>query len=572
MCNLRSVYLPTILVLLSAGCGRSHNPASQPASSTSGIIDVENVPDFVSSDAQSQGLWDSTKQVYALRQFQPVAPSADAALQTLENAASEGLHPEDFGVTELRMKRDALQASADSEQRNDFDRRLTYALVRYVSQLCFGRVNPRDVNTEWPAGEKQCDVSRIVHDALQMNTVENLSDQLSPKIPEYSGLKAQLKRYRDIVDGGVWQSLEPGAVKAATADARSVLAANLVATGDLQQPNTGESPSAKAVIEALRSFQERHGIEPDGRLGKQTIAAMNVPVPQRIEQIEINMDRMRWIGDSLEPRHLRVNIPGFQLSVHDAGRVPLQMRAIVGSKEDPTPVLKSAIAYLVFSPYWNIPLSIATEELLPKIRKNPQYLRRENIEVVRGSGEKAQVIDPGKIDWEKSSDNPDYYLRQKPGAKNALGLVKFIFPNPYNVYLHDTPSDNLFGRLTRTLSHGCVRVEKPADLAAYLLQDQPEWTPERIEEAMHAEKETKVSLKTQLPVHLLYWTAWTDAEGHIHFRDDVYGYDEKQRQLTGAGRGALPAAHAPDIDVNEIGTGIVPNSTGLHGKSGLPQQ
>ena len=535
-------------------------------------MDVGNVPDFVASDAQSQGLWDSTKQVYTLRQFQPVAPGADAALQTLENASLEGLNPEDFGVTELRAMRNALEASADPEQRNDFDRRLTYALVRYVSQLCFGRVSPRDVNPEWPASEKQCDVPGIVHEALQTNTVESLPDQLSPKIPEYVGLKAQLKRYRDIAAAGGWQALEPRAGKATTTDAKSELAANLVATGDLQQAEAVESFSAKAVNEALRSFQKRHGIAPDGRLGKQTIAAMNVPVEQRIEQIEINMDRMRWIGDSLEPKHLRVNIPAFQLSVHDGDQVPLEMRAIVGSKEDPTPVLKSAIAYLVFSPYWNIPLSIATEELVPKIRKNPRYLQTENIEVVRGSGEKAQVLDPSKIDWEKSSENPDYHLRQKPGAKNALGLVKFIFPNPYDVYLHDTPSDNLFARLTRTLSHGCVRVEKPADLAAYLLQDQTEWTPERIDDAMHAEKEKKVPLKTPLPVYLLYWTAWTDAEGNINFRDDVYGYDEKQRQLIGNASGALPAAHATDIDVNEIGTGIVPNSTGLHGKGGLSQQ
>lgn len=501
-----------------------------------------------------------------------MAPSADAALQALENASLEGLHPEDFAVTELRTMRDALQASADPEASNEFDRRLTYALVRYVSQLCFGRVSPRDVSPEWPATEKQCDVSRIVHDALQANTVEGLPEQLSPKLPEYLGLRKQLKRYRDIAAAGGWQALEPAAGKATTAAANSVLIGNLVAMGDLQEPNAGENVPAKTINQALRSFQMRHGIAPDGRLGKQTIAVMNIPVEQRIEQIEINMDRMRWIGDSLEPRHLRVNIPGFQLSVHDADQVPLQMRAIVGSKDDPTPVLDSAIGYLVFSPYWNIPLSIATEELLPKIKKDPRYLQRENMEVVRGSGEKLQVIDPSKINWEKSSENPDYHLRQKPGAKNALGLVKFIFSNPYDVYLHDTPSDNLFDRLTRTLSHGCVRVEKPSDLAAYLLQDQPEWTPDRIEEAMHAEKEKKVPLKNPLPIHLLYWTAWTDTEGNVHFREDVYGYDEKQRQLTSTDSGALPAAHAPDIDVDEIGAGIIPHPAGLHGKGGLSQQ
>jgi L,D-transpeptidase YcbB len=462
----------------------------------------------------------------------------------------------------------SLAASPSPEAQQEFDLRLTYALVRYVSQLCDGRIDPRSVNPDWPAAEKKCDASQLVSDAVEKNTFDKLAEELSPKIPEYQGLRAGLKHYRDIAAKGGWQPLEAPAGKARKAPANSPLASNLVVAGDLTEAST-EAISQKSVDEALRHFQMRHGIEPDARLGKQTVAAMNVSVEQRIEQMEINMDRMRWIANRLEPRHIRVNIPGFHLSVHDGEQIPLEMRAIVGAKDDPTPVLDSAIEHVVFSPYWNIPLSIATKELLPKIQKDPRYLQRENIEVVRGSGEKLQIVDSSKINWKKLDSLENYHLRQNPGAANALGLVKFIFPNPYSVYLHDTPSENLFDRLTRTLSHGCVRVEKPADLAAYILQDQPEWNVQLIEEAMHAEKEKWVQLKTPLPIHLLYWTAWADAEGTIQFREDVYGFDEKHRQLTRTDVSQLPAAHASDIDVHEVGAGIVPNAASLHTQRGL---
>jgi len=269
---------------------------------------------------------------------------------------------------------------------------------------------------------------------------------------------------------------------------------------------------------------------------------LNVPVEQRIEQIAINMDRMRWSA-SFEPTYIRVNIPGFHLSVHENDQVPLQMRVIVGSKEDPTPVIDSKMDYLVFSPYWNVPLSIAKEELLPKIKSNPDYLRDQQLEVVRTSGGKVQTVNPSRIDWDEVS-NGEFQLRQKPGVQNALGLVKFIFPNPHQVYLHDTPTDNLFDRLTRTMSHGCVRLERPVDLAAYLLRDQPEWTMQKIDSAMHGGKEQKVPLSAPLPVHLVYWTAWGDGNGQVHFREDVYGHDATHsKKVIAAGR--EPGESAP---------------------------
>jgi murein L,D-transpeptidase YcbB/YkuD len=352
----------------------------------------------------------------------------------------------------------------------------------------------------------------------------------------------------------------------------SLLTDNLIRTGDLISSGNQAPVSEEALTEAMSRFQSRHGLEPNEMLDEKSVRAMNVPVEERIEQIEINMDRMRWIAHRLEPRHVLVNIPGFQLTVHDNGQVPLQMRAIVGSTENPSPVLDDEIEYLVFSPYWNIPLSIAVEEFLPKVKKDPNYLRQQQIEVVRGAGEKAQVVNPAKVDWDKV-EGSEYQLRQKPGTTNALGLVKFIFPNRYNVYLHDTPSDNLFDRLTRTLSHGCVRLERPADLAAYVLQDQPDWTLERIEMAMHSGKEQHVPLKTKLPIHLVYWTAWSDAEGNAQFREDVYGYDQKHRErVAQAVTAQLPATDPSGVDVNEVRSRVVPDAAGLHGQRSFPEK
>jgi murein L,D-transpeptidase YcbB/YkuD len=244
-------------------------------------------------------------------------------------------------------------------------------------------------------------------------------------------------------------------------------------------------------------------------------------------QIELNMDRWRKQPDDLGESHIRINVPAFELEVHDRSDIPLKMKVVVGTNENKTPLFGSEMKYIVFSPYWNIPQSILTKETLPRIMKDPEYATRQQLEVVRVSGKHVEIIDPNKIDWENIGES-DIQLRQRPGSGNALGFVKFIFPNRYNVYLHDTPSDNLFDRLTRNFSHGCIRVEKPQELAEYVLRDQPEWTPEKIREAMHAGQEKHVPLKHPIPVHILYFTAWVDESGMLHLEKDVYGYDTRQ--------------------------------------------
>jgi murein L,D-transpeptidase YcbB/YkuD len=252
-------------------------------------------------------------------------------------------------------------------------------------------------------------------------------------------------------------------------------------------------------------------------------ALQTAPEAER-EQIELNMDRWRELPDDLGARHIRVNVPAFDLEVHDGPQIPLRMKVVVGDNWHKTPLFSSDMKAVIFSPYWNIPESILTKETLPKIKADPSYATKQHYEVVRVSGKRVEVLDPDEIDWQHVLPS-EIQLRQRPGAANSLGLVKFLFPNPYNVYLHDTPADKLFGRLARNLSHGCIRLEKPEELAEYVLRDQPEWSAQRIRNAMHAGEERQVALKDPIPVHIFYFTAWVDEGGSLHLEKDIYGYD-----------------------------------------------
>jgi murein L,D-transpeptidase YcbB/YkuD len=250
--------------------------------------------------------------------------------------------------------------------------------------------------------------------------------------------------------------------------------------------------------------------------------------PSRIQQIRMNLERWRWAPHDLGERYILINVPAYQMQVVEGGEPVLAMRVIVGKPDWPTPLFSDEMTYVVFSPYWNIPENILRDETLPRLVDDPDYLSRNNIEVVGTSGE---VVDPTGIDWADTTGTTGLRFRQTPGPENALGLVKFVFPNHFNVYLHDTPNDRLFNRPQRTLSHGCIRVEKPVALAEYVLHDQPQWTAERIAAAMHAHREQTAKLESPLPVHIGYWTAWVEEDGRVTFTDDPYGIDRTHAQL-----------------------------------------
>jgi murein L,D-transpeptidase YcbB/YkuD len=246
--------------------------------------------------------------------------------------------------------------------------------------------------------------------------------------------------------------------------------------------------------------------------------------------IKMNMERWRWMPHDLGDRYILINVPAYQMQVMEGDKPVLAMRVIVGKPDSPTPLFSDQMTYLVFSPYWNIPSDILKNEALPHLAKDPDWLQRNNMEVVGTSGD---VVDASAIDWSDEKAVNSIRIRQAPGPENALGLVKFIFPNNFSVYLHDTPTDRLFFKDRRALSHGCIRVENPVGLAHYVMRDRPEWTPERISAAMHAQQEQTVKLKSPIPVHIGYWTAWVEPDGKtVTYTDDPYGIDAKQRRLT----------------------------------------
>jgi murein L,D-transpeptidase YcbB/YkuD len=277
---------------------------------------------------------------------------------------------------------------------------------------------------------------------------------------------------------------------------------------------------------ALRRFQRRHGIDADGVLGKKTLSALNFSASERLSQVEINMERWRWIPHHLGTQYILVNTADYSLQVVAGLETLLEMRVVVGRPEQLTPVLSGDINYVVINPYWHVPHSIAVRDILPKLRKNPAYLREQHIAVLEGWGENAPKISPESVDWTAISEhNFRYKLRQEPGPKNSLGRIKFMFPNKFGVYLHDTPSRGLFKRAIRGFSSGCIRIENPMDLAAYLLRDRPGWNYEAIKAQVESGKTRTIPVNPAMPVHLLYWTAWVDENNIVQFREDIYGRD-----------------------------------------------
>jgi murein L,D-transpeptidase YcbB/YkuD len=259
----------------------------------------------------------------------------------------------------------------------------------------------------------------------------------------------------------------------------------------------------------------------------ETITAMNVPVADRITQIIVNMERWRLVSSAFPPRYLMVNVPEFKLHVYDDGKEAFTMRVVVGKDFKATPIFSDNLQNIVFSPYWNIPKSIIAEEILPIMQRDPGYLSRNHMEAMRGFGKDAIQVNPWQVPWYNiHNDNFQYWLRQRPGEDNPLGLVKFLFPNSFNVYLHDTPADYLFSKTTRAFSHGCIRLEQPKRLAEFVLKDKPEWTSERIDEAMHSGEQQFVKVPS-IPVYILYFTTWVNAEGEVQFRKDLYGLDKQ---------------------------------------------
>ena len=472
---------------------------------------------------------------YEQRQFRPAwtdPTNIDALLDAVRESETEGLDPDDFHLQSLlilKVRQNIEESNASRiEQQTAFDILMTDSLLRLGYQLVYGKVNPEALDPVWNFGRPLLDRDPIplIQQAIEAGTVAALLDDLKLRDPVYQDWKSALARYRALKESGGWGQMAEGpTLKLGMSAPRvAMLRRRLAISGDAPSESSANPEQFDAQLEAaVKVFQARHGLEADGIVGKQTLAALNVPVEARIDQIRVNLERARWVLRHLDDDFVVVNIAGFQTYLVKDGEVIWSSRAIVGRPYRKSPVFKANMTYLEFNPTWTVPPGILRNDLLPKIKQNPAYLAEQNFHIVDRKG---QRIDAATIDWATVTPRRfPYTLVQQPGPANALGLIKFMFPNKYHVYLHDTPGRGLFERTERTFSSGCIRVENPFDLAARLLQHNAGWDRQRIDRTVASGKRQAVTLAQPIPVLLLYWTVILDPEGPVRFLPDIYERD-----------------------------------------------
>ena len=491
-----------------------------------------------------QGEWSSRadplarelQQFYADRNGSPAWVLDDrlrrASVGALKRAPEHGFETSDFGLAGIEARVEALahtkvNTPESESQMARLDVDMTAALLALGRDVALGRKPPQGVDSH---RKPQPDSSLARELAVSAESdLRNWPDAVRPRHPEYAALQHALAMLHAQAGKNGWPevpaaaTLKPGVSHASVTSLRERLAASGFLKGESA---TNTSPVYGSDIErGVREFQSHHGLKPTGIIDEQTQAALNVPINRRIRQVGVNLERWRWMPGDLGPRHLLVNIPHFHLVAREQGRPVMDIRVVVGTPANRTPIFSAQMTTMVFSPYWHIPDSIVEGETAPLVARDLSYLERHQIEVLRPSKSGATPVDASKVNWEDPAELRQLAFRQRPGPRNALGHVKFLFPNRHNVYLHDTPADSLFVRPGRAYSHGCVRVEEPEALARYILRDRPELTDERILRAMRSGVEEHVKLDQPIPVHLVYFTAWVDDKAGLHFQPDIYNYD-----------------------------------------------
>ncbi len=477
---------------------------------------------------------DLLRQFYSRRQYRPAWTQPQIAAQlrrALADSYDDGLDPADYHLPLLEEL--SSQAEADSAiatVRGQYDILMTEALLRLGYHLSFGKVEPQSFDPQWNYGRTlaRIDVAGEIERAIAAQDVYQRIEALKPTHRLYVSLKQELARYRDIEAHGGWPLFPAGpTIKPGMSDARvPALRQTLIATGDLEAGAASDSTVYEAATEAaVRRFQQRMGNDIDGAIGPTTVTQLNVPPAQRIDQLRVNMDRGRVLLQDLPAEFVVVNIAGFTVYLVHGQEIVWNARAQVGRPYRQTPIFRSDIEYLVFNPTWTVPPGIIRNDILPAARRDPASITRKGLKVIDKSG---REINPASVDWSRfSSGHIPYTLRQDPGADNALGQVKLMFPNPYLVYLHDTPAQSLFERSDRAFSSGCVRVERALELAERVLNDPDRWGHSAIAQTIASGQLQNVTLDKKIPVLLAYWTAWVDQQELMNFRRDVYGQDAR---------------------------------------------
>jgi len=478
------------------------------------------------------------KAFYQKRNFKPiwienseVNDRATVAREYIENSYLEGLRPEKYGIRTLND----LWQQTDALSLAKLDLLLTMASMSYFYDSSFGRIQPSISNPDLFPEAGVCNLSPylFLQEIITSADPSSYFAGLQPQHQFYTFLKIGLSRYLSIKAGGGWPVIEAGkTLRPGDSDEKIPhLRRRLLIEGDYREirHDDGDLVYDAELIEAVRVFQQRHGLKSDGIIGKETYRQLQSTVDAAIEKITINLARWRWMDHDLGSNYVLVNIANFDLIGVKENETDLHLSVVVGANRHQTPVFSSLIQYVEFNPFWTIPVSIATKEELPALRKDPYHLQKRNVRLLSGWEADAHEIDSTKIDWLNVSERQmrSYVLRQDPGPGNALGYIKFVFPNNYSIYLHDTPHRNLFAENRRNFSHGCIRVSTPELLADFLLRGPDSgWDKEKIMDAISTGKNRVEILPVKMPIHLTYQTAWGDAAGTVHFNADIYDRDK----------------------------------------------
>ncbi len=558
----------------SSGALIAHDSASL-ANEISAIITAKQHPYLKRSNFQNRA--EDLDALYKLAgykllwlgDFQADKNRADV-LKLFEDAAFNGLDSADYDVQTLqnRLPAESIITSNDYKQLALYDTAISLTLLRFVHDLHYGRVNPKAINFNLKLREKKIiDLPTLINSSVNQGNFAQLPNLVEPKLKQYQKLKQALNTLvlaskNSVPHNFVFtKPIKPGEAFSKSQELETFL----VSLGDLPKEGVGSSKEANQYTRKLafgiKKFQSRHGIEPDGVLGKSTVAQLNAPLNDRVTEIELAMERLRWLPEMNTGATIVVNIPAFQLWAYDdindfEANIP-NMRVVVGKAlKNETPVLMAEMRFIDFMPYWNVPYNIVKKEILPKLIQNPGYLSSENMELVStfGNDSKAVAFSAGTI---SGLNQGTLRVRQRPGKKNALGKVKFIFPNKSDVYLHDTPSRSLFSRSRRDFSHGCVRVQNPDQLAEFVLKNQ--LSKEEIEEALQTQKTRRVVLKKSIPVLFFYTTSFINQHGNLVFYPDIYGYDavlkeELKKSVDLSDQELIAPPPAPVIALDPFGT------------------
>jgi murein L,D-transpeptidase YcbB/YkuD len=471
-------------------------------------------------------------------------PQALAIIEILKQADSVGLDPEDYDASRWADRLTRLQKSQAAGDGAIFDAALTVCLMRYISDCHIGKINPGHFKFGLSVEAKKYDLPAFLRERLVNGQDEKAElAQIGPPFAGYKRTLAALQQYLQLAREDDGEKLPVPAKPIAPGspyDGLPRLTRLLRLLGDL--PADAAAPGDSnlyqgALVDAVKHFQSRHGLKPEGRLDTPTLTNLNTPLSQRVGQLRLMLERWHWLPDRFTEPPIVVNIPEFRLRAYDSNQNQvLTMNVIVGKAfRHKTPVFEKDMRYVVFRPYWNVPPSIQRSEIVPAVQKDRDYIAKKGFEVVTQGG---QVVTAGAVtdDVLAQLRAGKLAVRQKPGPTNALGLVKLMFPNEYNVYLHSTPAPQLFSQTRRDFSHGCIRVEKPAELAAWVLRDKPDWSAARAQAAMASGSDnTQVNLTNPIPVLILYGTAVVDPEGTVQFFDDIYGYDDELQKALAKG-------------------------------------